>query len=85
MYAIAFIDGQVHDAAGRFGADLDEALRLNLARGRHDRFEVAGLDHVGRDRQPLFLLEIEVRADDGAGHDHDSKGDEYVLARHLSS
>ena len=55
---------------------LTEPLRLNLARRRHDRLEVARLDDVGRDRQPLVLLEVEVGADDGAADEDDHDRDE---------
>ena len=53
------------DAARRVGADVDQPLRLDLARRRHDRFEIARLDRVGGDGEALVLLVIEVRRDDG--------------------
>src|SRR4029079_12076648 len=39
-------DCRVDDAAGRFGADFDQPLRLHLARRRDDRLEIAGPDRL---------------------------------------
>ncbi len=85
LHAIALVHREVDDAARRLRADLDQPFRLNLSGRRDDRVEIAGADHIGRDRQPFVLLEIEVRADDRAGDDEDSQCDENVLARHLRS
>jgi hypothetical protein len=48
--AVAFVDRQIDDSPRCVGADVDQALRLNLARRRDDRLEIAGLDALGRDQ-----------------------------------
>ena len=47
--AVAFVDREIDDAPGRVGADVDEPLRLDLARRRHDSFEIAGADRLNGD------------------------------------
>ena len=48
-HAVAFVDGEIDDASRCVGADVDEPLRLNLARRRDDRLEVARADRLDRD------------------------------------
>ena len=64
--AVAFVDRQIGDAAHRVGADVDVALRLDLARRGHDRFEVALLDRFGVDGDAGLALELEVGVRDRA-------------------
>ena len=49
LHAVAFLDGQPGHAAHLHGADVHEALRLDLARGRDDGLEVALLHGLGVD------------------------------------
>ena len=84
--AIPFVHGEVDDAARRVGRDLHETLGLDFARGRHDGFEVARPDGLGRHRKALVFLEIEICADDcPANEDNRDADEDLLLARHLRS
>ena len=66
-------------AAGRIGADVDEALWLNLAGGRDDGFQIAQADGFDRDRRSGRLPEVVTRAGRRSTEDDDRQHDEDLL------
>ena len=80
--ALALVHGEIHHAARGVRADVHETLRLDLARGRDDRFEVAGLDGLGRDGQSGLPLEVQIGEHDGRADRDDAQPDEDVSALH---
>ena len=82
---VPLVHRQVHHAARSVGADVDEALRLNLAGRRHNGLEIPASDDLGRDHDRLVSPEVQARGGHGgAGRDH-RYSDESVLPGHLYS
>ena len=76
---VTFVHRQVDDPSGRIGADVDEALRLNLAGGRDDGFQIAQADGFDRDRWSGRLPEVVTRAGRRSTEDDDRQHDEDLL------
>jgi hypothetical protein len=84
-HAIAFLDGELRDAAHRLGADVHGLLGIDLARRRHDRLEVALLDRLHRHGSCL-LTAARHRRCRAATRDHeDEHNPEPFLAKHRAS
>ena len=79
LHLLAFLDPQVRDPAHRIGADVDEALRLDLARGRHDGLQIPLLDRFDVDDDAVLPLELDVGVGDRAQNDGQSDPDENLL------
>src|SRR6185436_12635409 len=77
--AVALVDREVGDAAHRVGADVDVALRLDLARRRDERLEASLLDRFGGDLDALDALELDVRERNRAERGEDRQADEDLL------
>jgi hypothetical protein len=75
---------EARHASHGVGADVDRPLRLDLARGGHDRFEIAALDRLEIDGDAVFALKAEVGEGNGAEHhDHREGDEELLLSRHV--
>jgi hypothetical protein len=83
--AIAFIHREVHHSSGSVRADVDLTLRLDLARGRHNRVEVARFDGLGDHSEGRRPFEPQIGRDDGGANQDDGNSDEDVPAIHLRS
>src|SRR5205823_4675923 len=77
--ALPFLDPQIGHAAHGVGADVDQPTRLNLARCRDDRLQIALLDRLDVDRRALLPLELEIGEDDRADDDDDADADQDFL------
>ena len=81
-HALALVDGEVHDAPHRIGADVHRPLGLDRARRRHDGLEIALLDLLGVHRRRVGARVLQVDEGQRAKHDEDADDDEDLLACH---
>jgi hypothetical protein len=77
--ALAFLNRQIGHAAAGVGADVDEPLRLDLARRRDDRLQISLLDCLSVDRDAFGPLEPDVGVRDPSERDSDADADQNLL------
>src|SRR5262249_27625835 len=68
LHALTFLDRDACHTAGGVGRHVDLALRLNLARGRDQGFQIAGANIFSSDARATVATEVQVGADDGPGN-----------------
>jgi hypothetical protein len=81
-HAFALVDGEVHHAPHRVGADVHRPLGLDRPRRRHDGLEIALLDLLGVDHRRLGARVLQVDKGQRAQHGDDADDDENLLASH---
>ena len=80
--AVAFLDGELRDAAHGLGADVHRLFRVDLARRRDDRFEIALLDGFDGDRYAGVTAARERGCRAATDHNQRHDDPEPLLAKH---